>query len=441
MFEKGFSICFKVLYLRYLCFSVTSFCYFRYNGKMINDEELHFSATSFGPIQRDDIIKKYFCLGYQYNVILHLLSTKHGINVSERQLHRILRKFHLYRKRNKSDSSNVISFIDNELADSGTCIGYRQMHQRCLRNKINVTRETVRVTLKALDPDGVELRKSKKLKRRLYYSRGPNWVWHLDGYDKLKPYGFSIHAAIDGYSRRVLWLSVMNSNKNPRNICALYISFIQKLQGIPRKIIGDKGTENVNVALVQRFMRRNHNDNCAGYDSFKYMKSTSNQRIEAFWSQLRRSCTNFWINFFRDLLDSGHYDNSDPIHKDCVLFVFGDLVERNLLLFRDTWNSHRIRPSAVTDRIVRPAGVPNILYFAPEMSNINALNYKLPLCNADVTVTEVYASEYVSGENLCSKEFHELASILMSENSWDKPKNSNEGLNLFLNLLNHISNI
>ena len=24
-------------------------------------------------------------------------------------------------------------------------------------------------------------------------------LWHLDGYDKLKPYGFAIHGYIDGY--------------------------------------------------------------------------------------------------------------------------------------------------------------------------------------------------------------------------------------------------
>lgn len=29
--------------------------------------------------------------------------------------------------------------------------------------------------------------------------QGPNYVWHLDGYDKLKPYGFAIHACIDGF--------------------------------------------------------------------------------------------------------------------------------------------------------------------------------------------------------------------------------------------------
>ena len=33
-------------------------------------------------------------------------------------------------------------------------------------------------------------------------------MWNLDRYDKLKPFGFPIHGAIDGYSRRILWLRV-----------------------------------------------------------------------------------------------------------------------------------------------------------------------------------------------------------------------------------------
>lgn len=26
----------------------------------------------------------------------------------------------------------------------------------------------------------------------------PNFLWHIDGYDELKPYGFAIHGCIDG---------------------------------------------------------------------------------------------------------------------------------------------------------------------------------------------------------------------------------------------------
>ena len=67
--------------------------------------------------------------------------------------------------------------------------------------------------MKELDPVGVDARWRRILRRRLYYSKGPIWVWHLDGYDKLKPFGFEIHGCIDGYSRRVLWLNVLRSNK------------------------------------------------------------------------------------------------------------------------------------------------------------------------------------------------------------------------------------
>ena len=32
-----------------------------------------------------------------------------------------------------------------------------------------------------------------------WHVQGPNYVWHTDGLDKLKPYGFAVHGCIDGY--------------------------------------------------------------------------------------------------------------------------------------------------------------------------------------------------------------------------------------------------
>ena len=40
------------------------------------------------------------------------------------------------------------------------------------------------------------------------------WIWHIDGYDKIKPYGFAIHGVIDRFSRKILWLRVASSNNN-----------------------------------------------------------------------------------------------------------------------------------------------------------------------------------------------------------------------------------
>ena len=35
---------------------------------------------------------------------------------------------------------------------------------------------------------------------------GPNWLWSVDGYLKLEPYGIEIYAAIDAYSRYIIWI-------------------------------------------------------------------------------------------------------------------------------------------------------------------------------------------------------------------------------------------
>jgi len=88
--------------------------------------------------------------------------------------------------------------------------------------------------MKTFDSEGVFLRKAHRLKRRKYRAKGPNFVWHVDGYDKLKPYGFCIHGSIDGYSRRLLWLEVSQSNNNPRVIAMYYLEAIRRLGVAPR---------------------------------------------------------------------------------------------------------------------------------------------------------------------------------------------------------------
>jgi hypothetical protein len=66
-----------------------------------------------------------------------------------------------------------------------------------LRYGIRAYQNTVRIFLKTLDPCGVVNRNARLLRRRQYFNRGPNFVIYVDEYDKLKPFGISIHAAID----------------------------------------------------------------------------------------------------------------------------------------------------------------------------------------------------------------------------------------------------
>ncbi|XP_057316370.1 uncharacterized protein LOC130657405 [Hydractinia symbiolongicarpus] len=111
------------------------------------------------------------------------------------------------------------------------------MHQKLRQRGFSVDRETVRFILQTLDPDGVESRRKHVLKRQVYITPGPSFICHVDGYDKLKPFGFCIHGAIDGYSRNVLWLEVSDSNNNPAIVASYFFSCIKELYILYLEII------------------------------------------------------------------------------------------------------------------------------------------------------------------------------------------------------------
>lgn len=128
---------------------------------------------------------KYFRLGVRYKQILVLLKNRHGMTgISLPMLKRILRKNHLYRKINFSPIEDVVDFVKAELEKSGSLVGYKWMHMKLLGKGFVVTQKTVRITLLVLDPDGVERRRKKTMVRRTYYSKGPGFTFHVDGYSQ-----------------------------------------------------------------------------------------------------------------------------------------------------------------------------------------------------------------------------------------------------------------
>ena len=91
------------------------------------------------------------------------------------------------------------------ILDGPGCIpGYRHVWHTLRLRGYQVPRIVVQLLVRELDPKGCEMRRQHKLKRRVYRNPRPNAVWHADGYDKLKPYGFAIHGCIDGWSRKLL---------------------------------------------------------------------------------------------------------------------------------------------------------------------------------------------------------------------------------------------
>ena len=204
-----------------------------------------------------------------------------------------------------------------------------------------------------VDPDGVKCRRHRTIVRRIYEVAGPLDVCHMDGNDKLKRFGFPIHGCIDGFSRKLLWLTASTTNNDPLVIANHYLGCISRLGMVPRLLRMDLGTENVYCEELQVFFIKKS-------DSFLYAASTHNQRIETFWSRLKKFKLSWWIDFFDDMIRSRIHKPACPLHKEVLIFSFMPVIQSQLNECVRIWNTRRIRQSAKA-----PGGIPEILFNVP----------------------------------------------------------------------------
>ena len=311
-----------------------------------------------------EIIEHYFYRGFRYDDIILFLEKYHNIDINVRSLKRRLNDYGLKRRESDFDEQSVKEIIRREIANGPDSLnGYRTMWNILrIRYHIHVPRRVVASLLREIDPSGVEDRKRRVFHRRKYVSPGPNFCWHIDGYDKLKPFGFSVHGGIDGFSRKILWLELQRSNKNPKVIAQYFLDYIEAAGGCPTRVYADRGTENGLVAGMQCYLRADGSDEYAGSNAHKYVPSTKNQRIECFWSSYRKQRSSWWIDLFHDMQESDILDLASEIHKEALWFSFADLLQSDLDKVKDYWNSHRIRKS----KHATCSGIPDIMYFLPE---------------------------------------------------------------------------
>ncbi|XP_013378745.2 uncharacterized protein LOC106150459 [Lingula anatina] len=273
------------------------------------------------------------------------------------------------------------------------------MHLKCLQAGKTVQRDTVYLIMKIIDPDGLQLRRRGRLKRREYFARGPNYLWHLDSYDKLKTYGLCINGCIDGFSRQVIWLYVYRTSSDPKVIAGYYIEAVSAMEGCPNLVRGDMGTENGHVAQMQEFLSEQN--------SFIYGRSTHNQRIEAFWCMLRKECIQFWMDVLKALKDVGDFAG-DPLDTSLVQFCFMTLVQTDLDRVTSVWNCHRIRR---TKNQNVPNGRPIVLFSMPEL--YGRRDYLRPVNQGHI---EACFTECSFRDGLpCDEELFELFNIYMAE--------------------------
>ena len=107
---------------------------------------------------------------------------------------------------------------------------------------------------------------------------------------------------------------------------------------------------------------------------------------------------------FKNLRDSGLYNDENVIHRECVKLCFMDLMQEELHRVVLEWNVHRIRPST---NLESPSGKPDILYFLPELKG--AQDYSTPI---DVDELKL--------QRICAQRDHKQKDVVLPSRIWQK---------------------
>jgi hypothetical protein len=124
--------------------------------------------------------------------------------------------------------------------------------------------------------------------REAYVVPGPNFLWSIDGYMKLQPYGIEIYASIDAYSRYIIWIYVGITARTEVSVLKQFLDVLE-VSGVQSQVVrSDRGAETVLLAEAHHAFRRSYDPDIPLKDCYFYGSSVFNQRIETWWGQMSK---------------------------------------------------------------------------------------------------------------------------------------------------------
>lgn len=161
-----------------------------------------------------------------------------------------------------------------------------------------------------------------------------------------------IHCFIDGHSRFITGLRVSTNNR-AATVLELFLDAVQ-VHGLPSRVRGDHGTENVDVA---RYMIEVRGPNRGSYiygrcvvmseptiiiltKCLSWLRSVHNTRIERLWFDVTRGFGQVWKNLFVDLETHHGLNPRNQMHIWLLHHLFLNAIRFDAKMWVDGWNSH-----------------------------------------------------------------------------------------------------
>ncbi|KZT59601.1 hypothetical protein CALCODRAFT_407535, partial [Calocera cornea HHB12733] len=257
----------------------------------------------------------------------------------------------------------IAPFVEKLRQHSANRLGTKSLRDHLREERILVSRKLLQRYQHSVDPVGNVQRRTRRLKRAVGWSAGPNERWSADQHDKWRRFGLYLHVGLDNFSNSVLWLNVWWTNSNPRLIASFYFQAASKVGGIPLLTQSDPGSENHGIANAQTALRQQLDPTLLGTLQHQWMRGHANIKPEIFWSKLRRQWSDGWECLFDRGLVDGWYDPHDPLENLLFRWLAIPMIQEDLDRFTRIHNSSKPRKDR---KKAMPTEIPQVLFERPE---------------------------------------------------------------------------